>query len=155
MWIYHPFRIWFSCRFKSKKKKNRANLKSAKPTDDQVEKHIKRHEKEQEKKTGKEWKRSTTEIPEKSKETPSTSPQQIAPQSASDQRQQMVAQAMRKNDEVLDEISGVVSDLKVMALEMSVTLDTQNETIDQIACNVGSADTKLRKDNKRIHKQLK
>ncbi len=61
---------------------------------------------------------------------------------------------MRQNDEMLSELSGVVGDLKKMALEMSATVDNHNDTITQIEGNVNRANVRLKKDTARIQKQL-
>lgn len=82
---------------------------------------------------------------------PST-PQPAAPDA--NRRQQMVDHALKQNDQMLNELSGVVGDLKSMALEMSVTTARHNRKLDDISDNVSRANVRLKKDTARIEKRL-
>lgn len=90
-------------------------------------------------------------LPVDSSELPST-PEPAAPEA--NRRQQMVDQAMKQNDHMLDELSGVVKDIKLMALEMSVTTTSHNRKLDDISENMGRANVRLKKDTARIEKRL-
>lgn len=53
-----------------------------------------------------------------------------------------------------DELSGVLKNMKEMALDIGHEQELQNEMLDKLGMSMESAESKVRKDNKTVKKML-
>lgn len=63
-------------------------------------------------------------------------------------------QSVRNTDQMLDQLSGQLKDIKGMALVMGNELEVQNERLDSINASSAKVDARLKATNLKVQKQL-
>jgi len=61
---------------------------------------------------------------------------------------------VRETEQTIDAIAGTVSDLKSMAVQMSVTLDQQSVLIDDLQVSATNANAKLKKTRAKVRREF-